>query len=78
MTEAQGLIVVPRWVIDGLELAAERDGDARQVLLRFQRWQAHVQWNPALFGNILTQIERARAELQSVADIVRGENALKL
>lgn len=70
------LIVVPSWLLDGLSEAAAGSPDAQQLLLRFDRWKAHVQWNPALFGNIVEQMERIQAELRQAALILRGEGPL--
>lgn len=72
------LLIVPRWVIDGLEECAKTgDRDAAEAtLLRLQRWQAHTTLNPALLGNLVDDMERIRAALGTAAALLRGEHAL--
>lgn len=71
------LIVVPRWLLDGLTETAAASPDAQQLLLRFERWQAHVGWNPSLFGNIVADMDRMRGELAAAAAILRGDGPLQ-
>lgn len=70
------LIVVPRWLLDGLTEAAAASPDAAQLMMRFERWQAHVAWNPALFTNLVSQLDQMRGELAQVAQLLRGDGPL--